>query len=169
MKTEFSLLGISILAVLFKIQHYPGGSVLFLLSLFGLAVLYTFFGFYFFSYKNLKTQVLPLSILAGPALATALLGVLFKIQHYPGAMPMLMGGSLFAFVVAIASLFMFQKSKNGSKEELHTLSTDSGDNLLDDFIQTNENRAADMNVYFKRMIGRSLSLGLFCIGLMFIV
>ena len=99
-------------ATVFKIQHYPGASIMMIV---GLTFFASFFiPLYFISRfaeeKNTIARVA--NILAILTLSPMAMGILFKIQHYPGASIMLLLGSLgFCFVCLPLFLIASFKSK----------------------------------------------------------
>ena len=107
MKTAEKLLPLlAILALIMKIFHLPGASVLLIVSLNALAVLY-YMGFLLFneiefksifkkeSYEHISKKRLFGSIIVGILLSIILVGILFKLQFYPGAKVMLQDGLQF--------------------------------------------------------------------------
>lgn len=107
MKTERILWILIIGAVILKFMfNMPGSSVLLILSSGALSVMYFPFGFYFFSDKDLKRQLLPLSIVGGLVLGVAVVGVLFKLMFWPGATVLLfVSFALIPFLVALCIWF----------------------------------------------------------------
>lgn len=112
MKTEKTLSIIVILASLLKMFHIPGGSVLLILSLLGLALCYFPFGFYFLSDKSYKENTL-ISVLFGWLLSVCFIGIMFRIMHWPGAMIMNIVGNMSAFPL---SIFSYSKYKSSNPE-----------------------------------------------------
>jgi hypothetical protein len=84
MRTEKALAIVFLLGIILKGFHIPGGGALTIISLLPLSVLYLVFGFYFFCDKTLKRQNLVLSIIAGIFLSLVPLGIVFKVQWWPG-------------------------------------------------------------------------------------
>lgn len=114
MKTEKTLLIIVILASLLKILHIPGGSVLLLFSLLGLALCYFPFGFYFLSDKSFKENTLT-SLLFGWLLSTCFIGIMFRLMHWPGAMILNIVGAMSALPL---SIFAYSKYKKYNQENI---------------------------------------------------
>lgn len=112
------------IAVVMKLALVPGGGILATLSLLTLACIYYPFGFALFnkiklkdifskeSYKGISTLRIIGSIGAGIGLATVCVGILFKIQHWPGMITLLLTGLLIALVIAIVALIRLLKSKS---------------------------------------------------------
>lgn len=110
MKTEKALSIVFIFSLLFKLMHWPGAGPLMILSLLGLAFCYFPFGFYFFSYKNFKTQNIGISIVFGWLLSVSIIGILFKLMYWPGSGPMLIVGATTAFMLAGVAVILFARS-----------------------------------------------------------
>lgn len=135
---EKIFIAISLIGIFFKIQGYPGGSIILIIGLFFLSILYIA-GLFFmlvdktsvpitnendsFEDSNLATEqegnkrvYTPLqvvfSILGGLAFSVGVLGVLFKLQKYPGAAVMLLSGIFFISIVSIYAVLSFLKTKN---------------------------------------------------------
>lgn len=114
MKTEKVFAGIFILAILFKLMHWPGGDVILVLSLSTIAFLYFPFSIYFFSDKSSKNQNLMLSIIAGFFLSIIPIGLMFKLQYWPGGEFQLLIGTLAALILLVI-IFVLK----GHKVHLH--------------------------------------------------
>lgn len=114
MKTEKIFASIFLAGVLFKFMHWPGGGVLIVLTLSFLAILYMLGAFYFFSDKTIKQQNLPLSIVSGIFLSFSVLGVMFKLQYWPGSQAILFLASISALVLLIVTF----RLKSKAPEEL---------------------------------------------------
>ena len=123
MKTEIGFTTAFIIGLLFKFLHLPGGSIIVILSLGILSILYSSGGFYFFSDKTIKKSNIGFSIAAGLFLSIPLLGILFKIQHYPGATIMLLVGSLVAPVFLVLTLVLKSKATEELKVYYQNMTT----------------------------------------------
>jgi hypothetical protein len=108
MKTEKTVAAIFLVGIIFKLLHWPGGGPLVVVSLLVIAMLYFPFGFYFFCDKKIKQQNLPLSIISGAALAVIPIGVMYKIQSWPGAQVDLVLG-LFSAPIILAGVYYLRK------------------------------------------------------------
>lgn len=115
MKTEKVLSILFIISLIFKLLSWPGSSALMLLSLTLLALCYFPFGFYFFSDKNFKNQNIGVSIIFGWFLSIAIIGIEFKLMHWPGANAMLIIGSLTAGILTIIAYKMYEKASEELK------------------------------------------------------
>ena len=104
MKIEKIICLTFILSLIFKLLHWPGGSVLMILSVLFLVLLYFPLGFYIFNEdkKRLKENI-GISFIFGWFLSISLVGILFKLMLWPGSKSMLIIGfasSLILFIVA---------------------------------------------------------------------
>jgi hypothetical protein len=96
-KIERFLIMLSLIGIIARMMLAGGSSLTLLLSLMSLSLLYMYFGFALFndirlrdifkkaSYKGLTTIHIVGAILAGLALSMACVGILFKVQSWPGA------------------------------------------------------------------------------------
>ncbi|MGB0851086.1 MAG: GldL-related protein [Bacteroidia bacterium] len=92
MRTELSFIMIIVLACFAKYMRWPGADIILIMSMGLLALIYFPLGAYFLSYKKMKNSIVALSVISGLAISILVLGVLFKIQHYPGAHLMILVG-----------------------------------------------------------------------------
>jgi len=116
--------GIIVVGLIFKFTFLPGGSILIVFGLFLLAMIYYPLGFLFFneiplkrvfkkvSYKGISAARIIGAIGLGMGLATVLVGLLFKIQHFPGANANLFGGLFLTLIVLIIAGMKYRKSKD---------------------------------------------------------
>jgi len=124
MKRFEIILGIGVLvALLFKVLHFPGGSLLLTITLMSLASIYLFWGFALFNnisdenafnksaYSGISTLQIVFSIVVSSALSAVCMGILFKIQHWPGAVAILLSGLIVVFAVGIIALIRYLGSK----------------------------------------------------------
>ena len=103
------------LASVFKVMHWPGAGVMFLL---GFALLA--FVFYPSAISVMRREykikggglIYPVALISGIAL---MIGILFKLQHYPGANILLLIGFVLFIFVLIPSLVVFKISTTESK------------------------------------------------------
>ncbi|MCL2413984.1 MAG: hypothetical protein FWC94_01865 [Bacteroidales bacterium] len=117
MRTEKTFGIIALIGLFFLLMDFPGGYILLIKSLSGLAFLYFPFGFYFLCDKNIKRQNLILSVLSGWwGLSVVPLGILFKLMHWPGGQNMLFIGVISAPILLIVIFLLKRKAK----EELTT-------------------------------------------------
>ena len=116
MKTEKGLFISFIIGLLFRyILHLPGASLLIVISLSLLATLYFPAAFYFFCDKKIKKQNLPLSIISGLFLSIISIGILFKIQYWPGANFHLLIGTVTAPIILGVTYFLKKKASDELK------------------------------------------------------
>ena len=114
---------LAILALIMKIFHLPGASVLLIVSLNALAVLY-YMGFLLFneiefksifkkeSYEHISKKRLFGSIIVGILLSIIHVGILFKLQFNPGAKVMLQDGLTGLAIATIVALIYYYKNKS---------------------------------------------------------
>lgn len=107
-KIERVLIGIALFGILFKIQHYPGAGIMLVISLSCLSMM------------SLLRSVLPSAsktklgkiakAVGSIGGSIAFVGLLFKIQHYPGASVMMMNGIILLSAAFIVSFINADKS-----------------------------------------------------------
>lgn len=129
MKKLEKILGIIILfAIIYKFLHLPGASLLLIVSVLPLATIY-YFGFAFFndirlhdilkktSYENLSTKRIFGCGIFGVLLSSVVIGILFKLQFYPGAsLQLSIGLKGIGIVLIVATIYYFKhKSKTYKK------------------------------------------------------
>jgi len=125
MKRLEKILGlVIIIALIMKLTLIPGGSILTVISFSILSCIYYPFGFAFFneirliqilkkaSYKELSALRIVGSIGIGMGLAAICIGILFKLQHWPGANTNLIAGLFTILIILIVALFRFVKNKD---------------------------------------------------------
>lgn len=123
------ILGLSFLiALILKWTLLPGGGILATFTLMILANLYFLFGFALFNQIELKSIVKSESYIGisalrlfgsfatGLALSTLCVGVLFKLQHWPGAKTNIILGLITSLIILIVALVKYYVSK----EEIYT-------------------------------------------------
>ncbi len=91
-----------LLALLFKIQHWPGGGILLVVTLTTLALMY-FAGLWALlnSGQAEESRPAPASFALGFSYSVLIIGVLFKTQHWPGGDLQIMVGLFSAIPVQI--------------------------------------------------------------------
>jgi len=114
MRTEKTLAIIFLVGLLFKYMHWPGGSIILILSLMLMASLYFPGAFYFFCDKKIEKQKLPLSIASGVIFSIITVGLLFKLQYWPGANNQLLIGCMGSLVILAFVLYF----RSNATEEL---------------------------------------------------
>jgi len=114
---------IFLIAIILKLTLLPGGGILATISLMILANLYFLFGFALFNQIELKnilkgdsyTGISNLRIfgafVTGTALSILCVGVLFKLQHWPGSKPNIIVGLISSVIILIVSIIKYYKSK----------------------------------------------------------
>jgi hypothetical protein len=119
------ILGLIVLvALIFKLTLITGGGILIVLSLSVLAIIYYPFGFALFnkigfqqifkrdSYKGLSALRIIGAIGVGTALSIICIGILFKLQHWPGSKINLLAGLITSLILLIIILIKYSKNKD---------------------------------------------------------
>ena len=125
MKKLEKILGIVILiSLIMKFSFIMGGDILAILSISLLTLIYYPFGFAFFnqirlrrvfkkdSYKGISGLRIIGAIGVGMGLSPICLGILFKLQHWPGSNINIASGLVTTLIVLIIALIKFSKSKD---------------------------------------------------------
>lgn len=116
-RVEKVFLIILIVSLIYKYLYGVGSSLLLLLSINILAVFYLYFSFALLndiefrkifkkaSYPKNVRKRLAISIFTGIAISTSLMGILFKIQDYPGADLLLLASLGFTMALSLITLY----------------------------------------------------------------
>ncbi len=125
MKKFEKILGIVILiSLIMKFSFIIGGDILTILSISLLILIYYPFGFAFFnqirlrrvfkkdSYKGISGLRIIGAIGVGMGLSAICLGILFKLQHWPGSNINLLAGLVTTMIVLIIALIKYYKCKD---------------------------------------------------------
>jgi hypothetical protein len=107
---EKAAIGIALVGTFFKLQHWPGASIMLVIGLSTLAMLYFPMGFYFLTNKSEKIA----AAVSGLFLSLVPLGIMFKVQHWPGASAMLTAAMITVPMVYLALFFMRKKAQADS-------------------------------------------------------
>ncbi len=114
-KTELILLISIMLGFVLKSFEVPGGLALMIFSFCILSIMYFYFGFAFFngirmrnifsaqSYAGLTTNKIVGAIAVGLSLSATIIGIMFKVMHWPGALVIIYIGMAPLIVIAIIS------------------------------------------------------------------
>lgn len=117
---EYVMVSLFFIGLVFKMKHYPGQTMLIILSLLPLGIYYFLFAFKaFFNLpigKFLKSTQFSnnqktFGFATGFGLLVALLGVIFHIQIYPGAKTMLQLGIMILSISSILAYVKYAKTK----------------------------------------------------------
>ncbi|MBL0683590.1 hypothetical protein [Aquimarina mytili] len=92
MKTEIAFTILFIIGLIFNFFDWPASGIILIISLIPLATIYFFAAFYFFCDKTIKKSNIALSIISGFLLSIVPVGILFKLQNWPGAEVNLLSG-----------------------------------------------------------------------------
>lgn len=106
MKTEKVLALLFLIGIAFKLFHWDGGSIITVITVLTLSALYLVGGFYFFCDGNLRRQNLAFSIIAGMSLCVVPLGILFPIQYWEGAQPMIVSATMVSVLFLIITIIL---------------------------------------------------------------
>jgi hypothetical protein len=116
-----------LLGMLFKMQHYPGGGVFVVISLFSLSFVYLISGFQSINFKKPDLESLDIDYLIkekvvkkplvsnfpiGLFITISLNAILFKIQHYPGQ-TMLFFLGIGSFIFALSYTYIRSREQFG--------------------------------------------------------
>ena len=122
-KAEIILIVLMVLGIIMKLLHYPFSSLVFLLAASSLATIYFYFGFALLngvrmrnmfkkvSYQEIGVKKILFAVGVGLALGVLLIGILFKIQHWPAADMQLSLGFYSCIVALIIALVFYAKTK----------------------------------------------------------
>ncbi len=106
MKTEKVLALLFVTGIAFKLLHWDGGGIITVFTILTLSALYLVGGFYFFCDANLRRQNLAFSIIAGICLCVVPLGILFPIQYWEGAQPMIVSSTMVSVLFLIITIVL---------------------------------------------------------------
>lgn len=112
MRTERVFIMLFVVAVVMKLLHIAGADIVMICTLVGLSFLYLFFGFYFFAEGHVRQSNIILSILAGILLASAPLGILFRLEYFSGSKIQVLFGAMFSLIVLLVVFIMRVSSSN---------------------------------------------------------
>jgi len=115
---------ITAVAFIMKLAMIAGAGMLLIFSVMLLAGIYYPFGFAFFNgidlleltkkevYKNISVKRIIGAVGVGIGLSAVCMGILFKIQHFPGATIMLSSGLVVVAIALLVSLLFFFRNKD---------------------------------------------------------
>lgn len=115
---ERILIGIGLFGIALKLLHWPGGNIALILSISLLTIFYFIASYFLYnptrvlivdgnSYKTTSSKRVLLAVVTGMSMPVALIGILFRLMHWPGASVMLLIGCLTIAPIAILSLVFF--------------------------------------------------------------
>ena len=122
-KAEISLWVLVCIGGVLKTAHIPGGNILSVLAL-SAAGLFYFIGSYFLfdpkvpivvndmTFYKPKAVRVAMALLTGYLMVCAMIGLLFRIMHWPGAAAMLLIGLLGLVPMLVIAAVMYWKSKD---------------------------------------------------------
>jgi len=95
--------GLTLVGLVFRLLHWPFSGFLTVLGLSTASVVYFPLGWLLFGGASRKDQLLPLSLITGLVLGLTVIGILFKLQLWPGGEFNLMMGVAGCVVLAVAT------------------------------------------------------------------
>tara|TARA_R110002072_G_scaffold161119_1_gene312590 strand:- start:114 stop:695 length:582 start_codon:yes stop_codon:yes gene_type:complete len=133
MKKAESIFSVFILlGIILKLFDVPGNSIILILSFSSLAVIYFNFGFLFFndirlrdifkreSYKKVTAKRTVGAIATGIALSLILIGILFKIEIWPGSSNIIKPGLFLLSIIIIITLVLRKDRKSRFYKKIYT-------------------------------------------------
>ena len=125
-KAEIIIASLTVISLVLKLvlDYFPGINFLTVLLLSFLSMLYFHLGFAIFntirlrkvfnkeSYKNISALKIFGSIAAGLSLSITIIGILFKVMHWPGASVNLIFGFSGILMVSVLSIVKYLKTKS---------------------------------------------------------
>lgn len=108
---EKTLVMLAALGLVTKELFMPDGSVLFILGMTVLGSLYLFFGWMVLRERESKTMKLSLAAPAGIVLAIACMGIMFKLQLWPGGDNCLLFALVTLITISAAAIHLRNKAK----------------------------------------------------------
>ncbi|MET0944778.1 MAG: hypothetical protein ABWY22_05190 [Flavobacterium sp.] len=128
--TEIIIGSLLATGLLLKMFHIPGGAIFSVLFANLLAIFYLVASFLLFKtdensvdfdsipYKKPNSLRILGSIATGISLSTTIIGILFKMMHWPGSIVMLLAGLFSLLVISIISVIKYSKNKSPYYEGL---------------------------------------------------
>ena len=123
-KTEVALILITIIGLIIRLLQWPGGNLLMILCITLLSLMYFIFGFAFFnglrirevlkkeSYVALNKMKIFGAFLTGIASSIGVLGILFSLMYWPGAMFNVIFGSILLSLISVIALIKYSNNKS---------------------------------------------------------
>lgn len=123
-KIEIKLWGLFIIAFILFLFRIKGGSFLLIILSGSLSIIYSHFGFIVFNsikmkdiflketYKSISKRKIIGSVLTGISLSILVIGILFKLFHWPGSHLNIMVGLIGSVIALIVSIIKNLKTKN---------------------------------------------------------
>jgi hypothetical protein len=114
--TEKMCVALAAIGVALKFTSRSGGGLLIVLSLSTLACIYFLGNQLLFRDRHTRVMVRGLSALGGMAAALTVIGILFRLQYWPGSGGQLMMGLVASAVVTAWALLRRQRENGGEKD-----------------------------------------------------
>lgn len=112
---EKTIIIITIIGILFRIMHWPGGGPLLVFALSALACFYMFLSWGVMRDRETKKGKLPVTIPIGFGLSMACIGIMFKLQLWPGGYDNLIISVIILLVACIGCIYGYSRSKDIDK------------------------------------------------------
>ena len=116
MKLEKILVCLFAIGVIMKFTNVPMAGLILVVSTLGLSVLYLGFSWLLLSEKGARRQNLAISIVVGILFAQLPLGILFKLQYWPGAGIMLLLSLLYGGILLLVILLNHRHADHARKQ-----------------------------------------------------
>jgi hypothetical protein len=107
---------LAVAGLLFKLMHWPGAGIMIVLGFSALSMIYFILGWLLFRARKSKATIWGLAIPAGFFLSTAVIGVMFKLQYWPGSSANLAAGGFISLVVIAPIAFFLMRKYEGLDE-----------------------------------------------------
>jgi len=108
-KLEIGIFIAIIIGLVLKLLHLPGTGILLVILLSTLSIFYLGGSWYLFKQEK---QNLPISIITGLVFSIAMVGILFKIQIWPGAKGMLSIANIGIIIMFLTSGLLYSLTKD---------------------------------------------------------
>ncbi len=133
MKTTMKFSGIIsiillIVGILFKINHWPWAGILLTFGFFILCFFFLPSAYYIMHRENKERSLIFLYVSAFLGSVGFFLGILFRVQHWPGGAPLLTLGTIFlCFLFSPALLwYLFKQAESGKEKVAYTFAIVAG-------------------------------------------
>ena len=117
-----------IVGILFKINHWPWAGIMITLGFFILCFFFLPSAYYIMHREKRDRRLIFLFISAFLGSCSFFLGILFKVQHWPGGAPLLTLGIIIMCVLFFPALlrYLFRQAKSGKEKIAYTFAVISG-------------------------------------------
>lgn len=112
---EKTIIVITIIGLLFRLMHWPGGGPLLVVALSAAGCFYMFFSWGVMRDRETKTGKLAVTIPVGFGLAVACVGIMFKLQLWPGSQDNLIIAAIVLLVACITCAIAYSRKRENDK------------------------------------------------------